>query len=96
MARIDKVLATHMKVSWYGKHNGRWTLARYAAGPDEGQVCNGEINLSDHQLLAVFDRFTGSKEVPSEAIKVATARLTSHTGQPPALDQENIATQAVV
>ncbi|KAL0054616.1 hypothetical protein WJX82_011623 [Trebouxia sp. C0006] len=49
VARIDKVMAVHMKVSFYGKHNGRWTLARHGAGPDEGQVYTGDVSLSVHQ-----------------------------------------------
>ena len=84
-----------MKVSWYGKHNGRWTLARYANGPDEGQVCNGDVSLADYQVLAVFDRFTGSKEVPLDVLMVAAARLAANRSHQPACDQENIAMQAV-
>lgn len=94
MARIDKVMATHMKVSWYGKHHGRWTLARYAAGPDEGQVCTGDVMLAHSQLLAVFDRFTGAKEVPTEVLRAAAARLASSGHLQSAFDQENIALPA--
>ena len=90
VARIDKVMAAHMKVSWYGKHNGRWTLARHGAGPDEGQVRTGDVSLSDHQVLAVFDRFTGNKDVSSDVLRIATARLCSIVGQDTVVDQENI------
>ena len=83
-------MAAHMKVSWYGKHNGRWTLARHGAGPDEGQVRTGDVSLSDHQVLAVFDRFTGNKEVSSDVLRIATARLCSIVGQDTVVDQENI------
>lgn len=90
VARIDKVLASHMRVSWYGKHNGRWTLARHVAGPDEGQVRTGDVGISD-QILAVFDRFTGNKEVPAEIIVSAVAQLASIEPAPTAHagDQEN-------
>lgn len=96
VARIDKVLTTHMKVSWYRKHNGRWTLARYIAGPDEGQVRTGDVSLFDHQVLAVFDRFTGNKEVPSDVLVTATARLSSKTGQESDGDQENMRLSASI
>ena len=90
VARIDKVLMSHMRVSWYGKHNGRWTLARHVAGPDEGQVRTGDVAISD-QILAVFDRFTGNKEVPAEIIISAVAQLASFepTATARAGDQEN-------
>lgn len=91
MARIDKVLASYMRVSWYGKHNGRWTLARHLAGPDEGQVRTGVVETSNHQILAVFDRFNGNKDVPVESMAGAAARLASITPTSAALagDQEN-------
>ena len=91
VARIDKVMASHMRVSWYGKHNGRWILARHIAGPDEGQVRTGDVGLFDHQILAVFDRFTGNKEIPAEVVISATAQLASVEPVPTAHagDQEN-------
>ena len=90
VARIDKVLASHMRVSWYGMHNGRWTLARHIAGPDQGQVRTGDVGISD-QILAVFDRFTGNKEVPAEIVVSAVAQLAAFEPAPTvhAGDQEN-------
>ena len=93
VARIDKVMTAHMKVSFYGKHNGRWTLARHGAGPDEGQVYTGDVSVSVHQVLAVFDRFTGNKEVPSDVLCIATGRLCSAAGQDADVDQENMTLQ---
>ncbi|DBA98112.1 hypothetical protein WJX77_004739 [Trebouxia sp. C0004] len=93
VARIDKVMAAHMKVSFYGKHNGRWTLARHGAGTDEGQVYTGDVSLSVHQVLAVFDRFTGSKEVPADVLCIATGRLCSVAGRDFDADQENMTLQ---
>lgn len=75
VARIDKVTATHMKVSWYGRHNSRCTLARHASGPDEGQVRSVDLDLLQHKPLAVFDRFSGNKEVPSHVYTLAIAKL---------------------
>lgn len=80
-----------MRVSWYGKHNGRWTLARHLAGPDEGQVRTGDIEISNNQILAVFDRFNGNKDVPVESMAGAAAQLASITSasEAQAGDQEN-------
>ena len=47
-------------------------------------------------MLAVFDRFTGSKEVPSDVLMVAAARLAVKGSHQPACDQENIAMQPAV
>jgi len=87
-------MATHMKVSWYGKHNGRWTLARYCTGPAEGQVRTGDVSLSDHQVLAVFDRFTGNKEVPSDVMAAAASRLPLTAEHESNADQENVRLQS--
>ena len=86
------MLATHIRVSWYGKHSGRWTLARHVVGPDQGQVRTGDVNTCDNQILAVFDRFTGNKEVPADVVAFSAAQLTST--MPAAGDQENISVLA--
>lgn len=88
VARIDKLTATHMKVSWYGRHHGRCTLARHTSGPDEGQVRSGEVDLTQHEPLAVFDRFSGNKEVPPVVYTHAIAKLSMQVGNK-RLDQEN-------
>ena len=82
-----------MRVSWYGKQNGRWTLARHVAGPDEGQVRIGDVQISDHRILAVFDRFTGNKEVPADIVSSAAMQVAScmPAAAVPAGDQENVA-----
>lgn len=89
VARIDKVIATHMRVSWYGRQNGRCTLTRYGSGPDEGQVRSGDVNLMQRAPLAVFDRFTGNKEVPAAVYATAVAKLGMLHGTPHT-DQENV------
>ena len=87
VARIDKVTARHMKVSWYGRQNGRCTLTRFLSGPDEGQVRSADVDLTQHAPLAVFDRFTSNKEVPPSAYAKAVAKLTQLGNRQ--VDQEN-------